>query len=105
MCINRFNNMLAGNLELKVPFSQLKIYFKWLDCFDKGSWLSGNIQYTMTTNLLYEKACVLFNIAALSTQMASSSSSISEEEMKNSAKLHFSSLATKTHISVEMTVH
>ena len=86
MCINRFNNMLAGNLELKVPFSQLKIYFKWLDCFDKGSWLSGNIQYTMTTNLLYEKACVLFNIAALSTQMASSSSSMSEEEMKNSAR-------------------
>jgi len=76
-----------GNLELKVPFSQLKIYFKWLDCFDKGSWLSGNVQYTMTTNLLYEKACVLFNIAALSTQMASSPSSISEEEMKNSARL------------------
>ena len=75
-----------GCLETKIPFNQAKIYFKWLDCFDKGSWLSGNIQYTMTTNLLYEKACVLFNIAALSTQMASSSSSMSEEEMKNSAR-------------------
>ena len=59
-----------GNLEAKVPFSGLKIYFKWLSCFDTSSWLSSNVPFTMTTNLLYEKACVLFNIAAFLTQAA-----------------------------------
>merc|ERR1712038_180057 len=28
-----------GCLETKIPFSQAKIYFKWLDAFDKGGWL------------------------------------------------------------------
>ena len=81
-------NQCSGNLEAKVPFSRLKIYFKWLDCFDQGSWLGGSVQYTMTTNLLYEKACVLFNIAALATQLGAGSGSplSTEEEMKKAVK-------------------
>merc|ERR1719239_1881724 len=48
-----------GCLETKIPFNQAKIYFKWLDAFDKGGWLGGAVAYTMSTSLLYEKACVL----------------------------------------------
>merc|ERR1712037_425319 len=59
-----------GNLEPKIPFNQAKIYFKWLDAFDKGGWLGGAVAYTMSTSLLYEKACVLFNVAAISTKLA-----------------------------------
>merc|ERR1712088_512882 len=59
-----------GCLETKIPFSQAKIYFKWLDAFDKGGWLGGAVAYTMSTSLLYEKACVLFNVAAISTKLA-----------------------------------
>lgn len=71
---------------MKIPFSKLKIYFKWLDSFDKGSWLGGNIQYTMTTNLLYEKACVLFNIAALASQLGANSDNSNDDEMKRAVK-------------------
>ena len=40
----------------------------------------------MTTNLLYEKACVLFNIAAMATQIGASGANGSEEEMKKSVR-------------------
>merc|ERR1712004_304625 len=40
-----------GCLETKIPFSQAKIYFKWLDAFDKGGWLGGNVAYTISTKL------------------------------------------------------
>eukprot|EP00092_Neocalanus_flemingeri_P006036 GFUD01006504.1.p1 GENE.GFUD01006504.1~~GFUD01006504.1.p1 ORF type:complete len:370 (+),score=129.50 GFUD01006504.1:173-1282(+) len=76
-----------GHLELKIPFSGTKIYFKWLDAFDKGSWFGGSIPYTMSTNLLYEKACVLFNIAALSTQVGAAQDLSTEEGMKKAVKL------------------
>jgi len=76
-----------GNLELKIPFNKTKIYFKWLDAFDKGSWFGGNIPYTMSTNLLYEKACVLFNIAALSTQIGAAQDLSVDEGMKKAVKM------------------
>jgi len=76
-----------GNLEQKIPFSKTKIYFKWLDAFDKGSWFGGNAPYTMSTNLLYEKACVLFNIAALCTQIGRAEDLASEEGMKKAVKM------------------
>merc|ERR1719219_2013569 len=76
-----------GCLETKIPFSEAKIYFKWLDAFDKGGWLGGPIAYTMSTNLLYEKACVLFNVAALSTQLASNQDLNQEDGLKKSAQL------------------
>ena len=75
-----------GNLEAKVPFSGLKIYFKWLSCFDTSSWLSSNVPFTMTTNLLYEKACVLFNIAAMATQIGANGASGGEEDLKKSVR-------------------
>jgi len=77
-----------GNLESKIPFSQVKIYFKWLDSFDKGSWITGSIPYTMSTNLLFEKACVLYNIAALATQLGASQDLHSEDSMKKAVRLY-----------------
>merc|ERR1712232_1361783 len=77
-----------GNLESKIPFSQVKIYFKWLDSFDKGSWISGSVPYTMSTNLLFEKACVLYNIAALATQIGATQDLHSEDSMKKAVRLY-----------------
>lgn len=76
-----------GHLESKIPFNKTKIYFKWLDAFDKGSWFGGSIPYTMSTNLLYEKACVLFNIAALSTQVGAAQDLATEDGMKKAVKM------------------
>lgn len=85
-----------GNLENKIPFSEAKIYFKWLNAFDRQGWLGGltstTTAYTMSTNLLYEKACVLFNIAALSSLLASSQRLDSEEGLKT-ATMQFQNAA------------
>ena len=83
---NLYFPQISGNLEAKVPFTGLKIYFKWLSCFDTSSWLSSNVPYTMTTNLLYEKACVLFNIAATATQIGAIGASGGEEDLKKSVR-------------------
>ena len=48
--------------------------------------MSSNVPYTMTTNLLYEKACVLFNIAAMATQIGAKVESGAEEDMKKSVR-------------------
>merc|ERR1711913_1437 len=77
-----------GNLESKIPFSQVKIYFKWSDSFDKGSWISGSVQYTMSTNLLFEKACVLYNVAAMATQIGATQDLHSEDSMKKAVRLY-----------------
>merc|ERR1711913_6832 len=89
-----------GNLESKIPFSQVKIYFKWLDSFDKGSWISGSIQYTMSTNLLFEKACVLYNIAALATQIGATQDLNSEDSMKKAVRLYQQAAGILEAISV-----
>jgi len=89
-----------GNLESKIPFSQVKIYFKWLDSFDKGSWISGSIQYTMSTNLLFEKACVLYNIAALATQIGATQDLNFEDSMKKAVRLYQQAAGILEAISV-----
>jgi len=76
-----------GYLETKIPFNQAKIYFKWLDAFDKGGWLGGTVAYTMSTSLLYEKACVLFNVAAISTKLAAAQDLGEEDGLRRATQL------------------
>merc|ERR1712088_416842 len=66
---------------------EAKIYFKWLDAFDKGGWLGGAVAYTMSTSLLYEKACVLFNVAAISTKLAAAQDLGVEEGLRRATQL------------------
>ena len=78
----------------------MKIYFKWLDSFDKGSWISGSVQYTMSTNLLFEKACVLYNIAAMATQIGATQDLHSEDSMKKAVRLYQQAAGILAAISV-----
>lgn len=50
--------------------------------------LKGSLLFTAVTSLGYEKACVLFNIAALQSQIgAGHRLSDTDEELKSAAKL------------------
>lgn len=78
----------------------MKIYFKWLDSFDKGSWLSSSVPYTCSTNLLFEKACVLYNVAAMATQIGATQDLHSEDSMKKAVRLYQQAAGIYAAISV-----
>ena len=61
-------NILEYSFSIGDNYFQIQVAFKWKDAFDKGTIFGGRISLTVAS-LGYEKACILFNIAALSTQV------------------------------------
>ncbi|XP_041773972.1 programmed cell death 6-interacting protein [Anopheles merus] len=81
----RYYDQLSA-LESKIPVQELQVPFKWKDAFDKGSIFGGRISLTLTS-IAYERTCVLFNLAALQSAVASSQSTDTDEGLKQAAKL------------------
>lgn len=83
----RYYDQLVA-VEAKLPFTedQVRISFTWYDAFAKGSMLSGKPKLNISLGS-FEKACMLFNIAALQSQVASVQSRETDEGQKLSAKL------------------
>jgi len=74
-----------SNLAQKIPTQELQIPFKWQDAFSKGSVFGGRITLTVS-NISYEMVCVLFNYAALCTQIAASQNLDSEDGLQKGNK-------------------
>lgn len=74
------------SLESKIPSQELQVPFKWKDAFDRGNIFGTRMSLTITS-LSYEKVCVLFNIAALQSGVASAQSMESDDGLKLAAKL------------------
>uniref|UniRef100_A0A674BNF0 Programmed cell death 6 interacting protein n=1 Tax=Salmo trutta TaxID=8032 RepID=A0A674BNF0_SALTR len=68
-------------------FLQLCLTFTWKDAFDKGSLFGGSVKLALAS-LGYEKTCVLFNGAALASQIASEQNLDSDEGLKAAAKYY-----------------
>ncbi|XP_050073837.1 programmed cell death 6-interacting protein [Anopheles maculipalpis] len=81
----RYYDQLTA-LESKIPVQELQVPFKWKDAFDKGSIFGGRISLTLTS-IGYERTCVLFNLAALQSAVASNQSVDNDEGLKQAAKL------------------
>ncbi|XP_023116555.1 programmed cell death 6-interacting protein isoform X1 [Felis catus] len=75
------------SIEPKFPFSenQICLTFTWKDAFDKGSLFGGSVKLALAS-LGYEKSCVLFNCAALASQIAAEQNLDNDEGLKVAAK-------------------
>jgi hypothetical protein len=67
----------------------MQVPFKWKDAFDRGSIFGGRISLTVSS-VAYEKVCILFNYAALSTQIA-------ESQVMEKFWIHFIVLSTRNN--------
>lgn len=73
-------------LESKIIVQDLQVPFKWKDAFDKGSIFGSRMSLTLSS-LVYEKICVLFNIAALQSSLAAIQNLNDDDGLKLAAKL------------------
>ncbi|ERE75866.1 programmed cell death 6-interacting protein [Cricetulus griseus] len=96
--LTRYYDQICS-IEPKFPFSenQICLTFTWKDAFDKGSLFGGSVKLALAS-LGYEKSCVLFNCAALASQIAAEQNLDNDEGLKTAAKQYqevFPTLAAK----------
>ncbi|KAM4706339.1 programmed cell death 6-interacting protein isoform 2-T2 [Rhinophrynus dorsalis] len=96
--VMRYYDQLCS-IEPKFPFteSQLCLTFTWKDAFDKGSIFGGSVKLALP-NLGYEKTCVLFNIGALASQIASEQNLDNDEALKAASKFYQLASGAFSHI-------
>ncbi|KAM6899695.1 programmed cell death 6-interacting protein isoform 2-T2 [Xenentodon cancila] len=94
----RYYDQLSA-VEAKFPFSenQLCLTFTWKDAFDKGSLFGGSVKLSLAS-LGYEKTCVLFNCAALASQIAAEQNVDNDECLKAAAKYYQLASGAFSHI-------
>ncbi|XP_072227210.1 programmed cell death 6-interacting protein isoform X2 [Leuresthes tenuis] len=94
----RYYDQLCS-VEPKFPFSenQLCLTFTWKDAFDKGSLFGGSVKLSLAS-LGYEKTCVLFNCAALASQIAAEQNVDNDECLKAAAKYYQLASGAFSHI-------
>ncbi|BFZ22519.1 hypothetical protein BsWGS_25558 [Bradybaena similaris] len=81
-----YDQLVAIENKLPIAENQIRVQFKWQDAFDEGSFLSGRRTLAIASGA-YEKVCVLFNIAALQSQIASAQNHENNEGLKLTVKL------------------
>uniref|UniRef100_A0A4W4ETT0 Programmed cell death 6-interacting protein n=1 Tax=Electrophorus electricus TaxID=8005 RepID=A0A4W4ETT0_ELEEL len=94
----RYYDQLCA-VEPKFPFPEvmLCLTFTWKDAFDKGSLFGGSVKLALAS-VGYEKTCVLFNIGALASQIASEQNLDNDEGLKASAKFYQMASGAFAHI-------
>uniref|UniRef100_A0A673I330 Programmed cell death 6-interacting protein n=1 Tax=Sinocyclocheilus rhinocerous TaxID=307959 RepID=A0A673I330_9TELE len=92
----RYYDQLCA-IEPKFPFTELCLTFTWKDAFDKGSLFGGSVKLALAS-LGYEKTCVLFNVGALASQIASEQNLDNDEGLKTAAKFYQLASGAFAHI-------
>ncbi|XP_013400625.1 programmed cell death 6-interacting protein [Lingula anatina] len=95
----RYHDQLVA-IEAKLPIAenQIRINFKWQDAFDKETFFGGKNTLSISS-AAYEKVCLLFNIAALQSQIGQLQNHESDEGLKMSAKMYQQAAGIYTYLS------
>jgi programmed cell death 6-interacting protein len=86
-----YDQLAAMESKLPISDSQIRIKFTWYDAFAKESFFSGATKESMHSSA-FERACLLFNVAALQSQIAKGQNFDSDEGLKTAVK-HFQGAA------------
>ncbi|KAH9524394.1 Rhophilin, Rho GTPase binding protein [Bulinus truncatus] len=92
-----YDQLVAIENKLPITENQIRVQFKWRDAFDEGSFLSGKRTLAIASGA-YEKVCMLFNIAALQSQIAAAQNPESNDGLKLSVKLFQQSCGIYGHL-------
>ncbi|ELT89341.1 hypothetical protein CAPTEDRAFT_127570 [Capitella teleta] len=92
-----YDQLVAIDCKFPICENQIRINFKWQDAFDRESLFAGKRTLTIAS-AEYEKVSVLFNVAALQSQVAQSQNHSSDEGLKTSAKLFQQSSGIYAHL-------
>lgn len=80
--LNRYYDYISSLIS-KCPPNEIQIPFKWKNAFERSSGFLLSSGTLTISNIRYEKVCVLFNIAAIATQV----SNLLRDNMKNDSFL------------------
>ncbi|EDV20985.1 uncharacterized protein TRIADDRAFT_38299 [Trichoplax adhaerens] len=84
MLLRYYDQLNVMEAKMPVSESEVRVTFTWQDAFDKGS-LFGTRKHS-AKSLPFEKSCVLFNAAALSSQIAVTQNLDTDDGLKLTAK-------------------
>jgi len=91
-----FDQLTAIETKLPISESQIRLNFKWQDAFDSRS-IFGRSSLTLSSNL-YERLCVLFNVAAVCSDIAGVQQVDEEDGLKTAAKYYQLAAGAFQHI-------
>uniref|UniRef100_A0A7E4W7L0 BRO1 domain-containing protein n=1 Tax=Panagrellus redivivus TaxID=6233 RepID=A0A7E4W7L0_PANRE len=94
--LERYYDQLKA-IENKLPITANvnPIAFKWKDAFDKGFF--GRASLTLSEGS-YERACVLFNVGALMSQVAASQANTNDDGLRSAAGLFQKAAGVFAHL-------
>jgi len=92
---NYYDQVVA--LEAKIPLNEVQIVFKWKDAFDRGGIFGGKISLSLSS-IAYERVCVLFNVGAYNTGVASDQNLESTEGLQKATKMLQSAAGIFSHL-------
>ncbi|XP_011665500.1 programmed cell death 6-interacting protein isoform X2 [Strongylocentrotus purpuratus] len=97
MLAKYYDQLEAIDGKLPIMEGQIAVNFGWQDAFDKGSFLGGARKQSAPT-AAFEKVCVLFNIAAMNSQVAALQSMDDDDGLKSAAKQFVTAAGFFNHI-------
>nr|CCF17539.1 ALG-2 interacting protein X/1 [Paracentrotus lividus] len=97
MLAKYYDQLVTMDGKLPIMEGQIAINFGWQDAFDKGSFLGGARKQSAPT-AAFEKVCVLFNIAAMNSQVAALQSMDDDDGLKSAAKQFQTAAGIFSHV-------